>query len=168
MIKARWFYEEHGSRVGPVAEEEIKGLLRSGKIGYGALVWREGAPDWVSVEKSELKGELSATPPPLARERISDMWIWLVALTPILFLVAEPRTFWACITIAWLMTIFFCAMDIINIRKAGHKSPSIWWTFFFPFVLGYLFIRSQRLKKNQAPLLVWIAIQVLPVFVPQD
>lgn len=166
MNEAQWFYEDRGARVGPVVEAEIKGLVRDRKIGHGTLVWHTGMSAWVTVEASELKEELSYIPPPLAKDRVSDLWVWLIALTPLLLLINQPKFAGACLTIVWLMSVAFCAMDIRGIRRAGHGSPSIWWSFWFVLVFGYLYLRSRRLEKSQAPLLVWILIFVTAIFLP--
>lgn len=44
---SQWFYAEgNRERRGPLADENIVGLLRSGRIAADTLLWREGAGDW--------------------------------------------------------------------------------------------------------------------------
>ena len=64
---ARWFHAADGKPHGPVAAEEIVAGIRSGRIGPGTLVWREGMQQWAPVESTpEFQGELGgggAAPP---------------------------------------------------------------------------------------------------------
>jgi len=41
-----WYYVENGQQTGPVAESDLEGLARSGKIQPDTLVWREGMTNW--------------------------------------------------------------------------------------------------------------------------
>lgn len=159
MSQVQWFYEENGSRVGPVTEEAIKDLLQGRRIGHGTLVWRSGLPEWVAVEASELNEELVATPPPLDKKHISGLWVWLLACSPLLWLYVPERSELGASLVIGVLGIFLCALDIRKIRRAGYKAPSIWWSLFIP---GYFFVRSQVLKLNYAPLIVWLVLIVLP------
>ncbi|MCD7046656.1 DUF4339 domain-containing protein [Pseudomonas sp. MAFF 311095] len=158
MNDTQWFYEDRGERVGPFAEQEIKNLIRANKIGRGTLVWYTGMSKWMTIETSDLKQEFLATPPPLAGDRISDLWVWLIALTPIIFIGGQSRYLGAVATTVWLVNVGCCWWDITNLRKAGHKSPSIWWSFFWGLIFIYLYLRSRRLGKSQAPLVVWLSL----------
>ncbi|MDR6579271.1 DUF4339 domain-containing protein [Pseudomonas extremaustralis] len=162
MSETQWFYETRGARVGPFAEQEIKGLVRENKIVRGTLVWCVGMPNWVTIEMSELKYELSTTPPPLASDRVSDLWVWLIALTPLLFCIAQPQFLDACLFIAVLTNSAFCQLDKENLQKAGYNPPSIWWGW-GAFVFGYLYLRSRLLGKNQHPLVVWAITLLAPI-----
>ncbi|WPN56674.1 DUF4339 domain-containing protein [Pseudomonas sp. P9_31] len=157
MNQVQWFYDDSGSRVGPVTESEIKGLLKVSKIGHGTLVWRTGMTDWIRVESSELITELATTPPPLSRDRVSDLWVWLLALSPVIWLAIDASVLNAGIVVSWLITIALCALDINKLRSAGYQAPAIWWSFVVP---GYLYLRSKNLKSSYAPLIVWVLINV--------
>lgn len=158
MNQVQWFYDDSGSRVGPVTESDIKGLLKVNKIGHGTLVWRTGMKDWVPVEASELSTELSNTPPPLSRDRISDLWVWLLALTPLVWLAIDTTVMNAGIVIGWAINVVLCSMDIGKLKRAGHPAPAIWWSLIVP---GYLYFRSRLLKASYAPLIVWIVLNVV-------
>lgn len=41
-----WFYVDGGQQSGPVTDEQLEELLRSGKITPDTLIWCEGMPDW--------------------------------------------------------------------------------------------------------------------------
>lgn len=45
----QWFYVEGGERRGPVSEEDLAGLLQSGRLGVDSLVWTQGMGDWKPV-----------------------------------------------------------------------------------------------------------------------
>ncbi len=158
MTQVQWFYDDSGSRVGPVTESDIKGLLKISKIGHGTLVWRTGMADWVPVESSELNVELTNTPPPLRKDRVSDLWVWLLAVSPIAWLAVDTSVLNAGFVAIWVLTVALCALDIGKLRQAGHQAPAIWWCVFVP---GYLYFRSKRLKSNYSPLIVWILINAV-------
>lgn len=50
-----WHYVELGKQVGPVSDEQLEELARSGKINADTLVWHEGMAAWVQYR--ETKGE---------------------------------------------------------------------------------------------------------------
>jgi hypothetical protein len=56
-----WFYASDGQQNGPVSDEQLDELLRSGKINYATLVWREGMTDWQPLN---LAARPVATSPP--------------------------------------------------------------------------------------------------------
>jgi len=43
-----WYYSEEGRRVGPLAEEEFRKLVDSGRIAQETLVWHQGMQDWAA------------------------------------------------------------------------------------------------------------------------
>jgi hypothetical protein len=42
----KWFYSLDGQQNGPVSDDQLDELLRSGKINRDTHVWREGMTDW--------------------------------------------------------------------------------------------------------------------------
>lgn len=48
-MNADWFYAKDDQRLGPVSEQELKGLATDGKLRPNDLVWRDGMPDWVEA-----------------------------------------------------------------------------------------------------------------------
>ena len=44
-----WFYLHEGRPVGPVEQDAVAALLRSGALGPASYVWREGMADWLPV-----------------------------------------------------------------------------------------------------------------------
>ncbi|MCK5850094.1 MAG: DUF975 family protein [Kiritimatiellae bacterium] len=57
-----WFYVAEGQQVGPVSEENIKGLVANGTIAKEALVWHDGMPDWVAYDAISAETETPAGP----------------------------------------------------------------------------------------------------------
>lgn len=55
-----WYYTEGDRRVGPVTEEEFRGLVASGTVADSTLVWQSGMADWVAY------GTVRTAPPPPA------------------------------------------------------------------------------------------------------
>ncbi len=50
-----WYYMIDGSRYGPVSDDTVAQLLRSGELPKDTLVWAPGMPDW---ERAEAVSEL--------------------------------------------------------------------------------------------------------------
>jgi len=67
---SEWYYAEGSrQRVGPLADESVLELYRSGRIGLDTLVWREGLPQWQPLGDFALELNLpppaDGAPPPL-------------------------------------------------------------------------------------------------------
>jgi hypothetical protein len=60
-----WYHVQGSAPVGPVAAEELKGLLRSTPSWREILVWRAGFENWKKAPEVE---ELTPKPPPLPPE----------------------------------------------------------------------------------------------------
>jgi hypothetical protein len=41
-----WYYAAEGRQAGPVSQEDLAALVRSGHVSMDSLVWREGMPNW--------------------------------------------------------------------------------------------------------------------------
>jgi len=41
-----WYYADDGQQTGPITEEELEALVKSGKIADQTLVWQEGMANW--------------------------------------------------------------------------------------------------------------------------
>jgi len=41
-----WYYEDAGQQRGPVADDELRRMLASGRLGWDARVWRDGMSGW--------------------------------------------------------------------------------------------------------------------------
>jgi uncharacterized RDD family membrane protein YckC len=50
-----WYYVEGGKSAGPVSEEQLVELTRSGKVAPDTLVWREGLGEWKLCREAGLK-----------------------------------------------------------------------------------------------------------------
>src|SRR4051812_49652392 len=55
-----WFYAAEGRQTGPVSQEQLAELVRSGQIAMESLVWREGMASWQPLR------EVQASIPALA------------------------------------------------------------------------------------------------------
>jgi|GEM_PF-800836 len=44
-----WYYAQEGRAVGPVQEEELRKLIREGRIGTQTLVWHDGMSNWMPM-----------------------------------------------------------------------------------------------------------------------
>ncbi len=62
MSERQWYYVKEGGQVGPVAESEMRELLRTGAVSPAGLVWTEGMEGWRGA--SEVQGLTAMAPPP--------------------------------------------------------------------------------------------------------
>src|SRR5688572_13362717 len=52
-----WYYEERGTQVGPLTEDQFQNAVTTGRVGKDTLVWNESLTVWTQY------GALSASPP---------------------------------------------------------------------------------------------------------
>ncbi|PTN55520.1 pilin [Stenotrophomonas panacihumi] len=67
---SEWYYAEgNRQRIGPLPDENLVELYRSGRIGLDTLVWREGLPQWRPLgdfaDELALPAPADGQPPPL-------------------------------------------------------------------------------------------------------
>jgi GYF domain 2/Interferon-induced transmembrane protein len=59
-----WYYSQNNQQLGPIAEEQLKSMLRGSSLTGSTLVWKEGMSDWKPVtEVPELAISLTASAP---------------------------------------------------------------------------------------------------------
>lgn len=56
-----WYYEENGQQQGPISQEQLDELIKTGTVLATTLVWREGMSEWqpLSQQQSELSSSVS-------------------------------------------------------------------------------------------------------------
>jgi len=52
-LGTQWYFVENGQRVGPVGEEDMRGLIDAGRVGSDTLVWADGMTDWMPLIQSK-------------------------------------------------------------------------------------------------------------------
>ncbi len=180
VMENKWFYEDKGQRKGPVSEDELIKLIKSSIISHGSSVWKEGFPDWLKVENTDLRIYLdNSSPPPLSGEHINNTIIWLLAFAPLIgyfleWIVAGAvhgnNQFAAQVAMAnskyWFVTlalnIGLSVLDEKKLKKAGHNTDKFkGWVWLVPV---YLFQRAKATKQNLAYFIVWIVCFVLVLF----
>jgi hypothetical protein len=62
------FVYDQGQQSGPFPGEQVQEMLRSGSLSTEAMVWHEGAPDWVPA--ATFFGPPVAVPPPIPAVRV--------------------------------------------------------------------------------------------------
>jgi membrane protein required for colicin V production len=63
----RWFYATNGGHAGPIAQDDVRELLRRGSINQDTLVWNETfGQSWKRLRDTEISGGI-LQPPPLPR-----------------------------------------------------------------------------------------------------
>lgn len=172
-----WFYEEKGVRKGPVSQNEMLALIKTGSISRKDVVWKEGFSDWVSLENTELSNLMSSsTPPPLSGEHVNNAMVWLLAFTPVwgsifftFCMLVFSRVFGQMYTMLLsgilLFAIYICLykIDEKNIKTAGHNYDKInpWAWIVLPV---YLYQRARCLNQSLIHLYFWIGSFVLSLF----
>jgi uncharacterized RDD family membrane protein YckC len=56
-----WYYVQQGKQAGPVTEEQLDDMVRSGRMAADTLVWREGMAEWTPYQQA--KGGAAAPAP---------------------------------------------------------------------------------------------------------
>jgi hypothetical protein len=92
----QWYYMAGNNRQGPVAQEEIHGLIASGNISRETFVWKQGMADWLPAGETELatlfSSEPSQAPPAPAQRKIyplpnpaslNKLWLLTIILNSI-------------------------------------------------------------------------------------
>jgi uncharacterized RDD family membrane protein YckC len=63
-----WFYVDTGQQAGPVTDEQLDDLVRSGKVRGDTLVWREGLANWQPYSQARPEGVQPPAPVPPAAQ----------------------------------------------------------------------------------------------------
>ena len=175
-----WFYEKNGSRIGAISESEVIQLIKEGTIGWGTVVWRQGLPEWLKIENTELRSVLEKTaPPPLSGDNVSNSVIWVLAFAPIIGLMLEyfvagmmnpndmyqaeldmeDYKYWY---ITLILNIALSIWDEARLRKSGTKTSDFkGWVWLVPV---YLFQRAKALKHSNSYFITWVVCFVLSIF----
>lgn len=78
-MSTNWYYVENNQRVGPVAENEFKDLIQSGKVTPQTYIWKKGFENWLLMKdvaemfahyQSTNQSEEKSTP---AKKSIADI-----------------------------------------------------------------------------------------------
>ena len=179
-----WFYEGNGQRNGPVSEEEIARLIRSGMVSPNNQVWAEGFSSWKPIEATELNKYVDrSAPPPLSGELVNNTMAWLIALLPLIggiFNFLSARLFFGGmrrgsyhggivlgllpLIVLFAIYLWISRTDEKRIKEAGHDMEKIsTWAWLIPPV--YLYQRAKLLGQNLLIFCVWIGCFVLSLFV---
>lgn len=59
----QWHYVAGSTKVGPIDSRDIAGLISSGNLSRSTPVWRQGFPNWMRLDATELGRYLAGTPP---------------------------------------------------------------------------------------------------------
>jgi len=80
-----WYYISRGQKIGPASVEQINLLTGSGTVDHDTYVWRHGMKEWVRYKDSALQehSSLTAVPPFIPSESVSNAWVWLTAFMPL-------------------------------------------------------------------------------------
>lgn len=60
-----WFVSQGGERLGPLSEEQLRGLVIAKRLMPTDLIWRQGMPEWLPAGRIKGLFPQDSTPPPL-------------------------------------------------------------------------------------------------------
>jgi hypothetical protein len=186
----QWFYQHGTERKGPVSESDIQTLIKEGRINFGTLVWKNGFPEWLKIENTELKVHLNNVPPPLStnaeadkKVKVNNIAVWFLAFGPILGVLAEyfftgfinsggdlgeiqakidmiNHKYWYVVLIVNFALLFW---DYQILKKANVDMKYIQKIIIL--IPVYLYKRAQMFNDNLAYFIVWIAAFILSLYI---
>lgn len=176
---AFWYYEERGTRIGPVTTEQMTALLQSGSLTLTSKVWKKGLADWTKLSDTELSPKLSASeePPALSATQISNVYAWLLAALPLplfaiaaLYSAATGNELYGAgvglVVVVLTISLLICDSDVL--KKAGHETPAA-WIWIGCLILAnvavpvYLYQRTKALKQRLTYFVVAAICWTLPI-----
>jgi hypothetical protein len=163
----QWFYESSGARQGPVTAAELSELFKNDTIFEGSLVWTNAfGGNWktfLDVFPQQREGR----PPPLPKSRINNVYVWLIAILPILGSVIEKISMDSGIidttnslSILTTWSVVSCGLmflDTKQITNSGQNTLHISIGVWFWFTPAYLFQRARALEQKRFLLYIWLA-----------
>ena len=164
-----WYYDENGTRTGPVGREKVRDLIRAGTVGPSTLVWG-GSGEWIEAQQSALAEEFPAArggaPPPLPATAVDNRLAWAIALVPVIgagIEVALQRSdlWWVYVA----LNIGLCLVDEQRLKAAGYKTPTVASVFIVP---AYLWQRASLLKQPKIHFAIWTACFIGTLFLPVE
>jgi hypothetical protein len=97
----------------------------------------------------------------------SEIWAWMLALTPLLAFFILPRFMFLTFTKASLLctclNLIFVGLDFIALKKTGDDGG--WMYIGVVLIPVYLFVRAAKTSRNWAPGIVWCISFFLYIFV---
>lgn len=62
-----WYYQNEGSSVGPIEEDALVELCKSGTVNAATMVWRQGLSEWMPIASSDFTHKTLLSPPPITQ-----------------------------------------------------------------------------------------------------
>lgn len=74
------------SRIGPIQETQMLGLLETGGLDTQTLVWHPSLTQWLPLSATPLANSIQhpLAPPPLPAAVINNTIVWILAFAPII------------------------------------------------------------------------------------
>lgn len=148
---AMFYYQDSGTRIGPLSRKEFEYNRQTGQIGPDTLVCA-GSGDWKPASTFVSPVDCAAppsglTPPPAA---VDDRFAWGIVAVPLVGTAIELLTQSSLGLLYLGANVLLCLYDERRLRAAGHPAPQTWWAILIPV---YLWKRSTLQKKK--PILAW-------------
>ncbi len=163
-INQNWYYAQSGERLGPFSMKRIKNLITEGTVGSDTLV-SGGGGDWIPAKDSDfgsLFNQEIEEPPPLPGSEVSNVYVWLIAVAPIILAIVESRIGQSLIIAYWIVYSILAYLDYRKLKAAGYPAVTKWWIFLVPV---YLWKRATQLNQSRAVFWWWIALVLVSVFI---
>lgn len=164
-----WYYAIDETVYGPIYRSEIIWLFNSRQIFNNTKVWKNGMPDWIDYDQTDLINNVT-TPPPLHKIEIDNSYVWSVAFMPLSCLVLKMlfinSSRYTALFISFcigLISIVICIVDERTAKKSGYdtKELLLWAILFIPV---YLFRRAYLFKQSMGYAITWLISYFILVF----
>ncbi len=154
-----WHWVKNGGQRGPATTDEMKSYIAYGEVKPETRVWG-GEGDWVEARHSALAPFFTTEPaksgpPPLRPEEVDNKYVWMVALVPVVGMLAELLSGQELIWLYAVLNIAILLFDEYKLKKAGHAAPVKWWIFLVPV---YLWKRAEMLGQSKNYFAAWMVM----------
>ena len=167
FFENEWYYSQLGKVYGPFTHEEIVEKITSGEITWEDRV-KEADSKWISIENSSFAEFF--TEEPTIEVSVSDIWVWCLAIIPIVITILLFKTNIISsiigdtnVTVTDILrwgipiglNLLFIQLDDIKLRKSGIL-PSEWFYIGIFLVPLYLIVREGKTNWNFVPAVIWL------------
>ncbi len=163
MSTSTWYYVNNGEQIGPVNIDEIKTIIRSGKITESTKVWNDEG-DWKPASETYLSSLFPqpdpTIPPPLMAEDVDNKFMWMLVAVPVLGTIIDLIVGAVLILPSIIANITLCYFDEKKLKSAGHKAPTLWMIFIVPI---YIWKRCTLLNHKKYYFGAWVCTFILSI-----
>ena len=134
---ATWWYAKKGKRYGPIEQEELTRLIKSGKVGSKTMLWKEDMDSWLPLDKiEELQVSKPVIPPPLSSKVSNNPLTYPMASYWRRFFARIFDLWWGTLLVSLVLVVLLSRYSGSLVRGIKGSGTDLWFTIFFlPIVL---------------------------------